>query len=104
MSSANTQWALVGWYWNAVPGSKVSRQRWKARMRPSLAAPSMTGMGACGKPEVCSITCSMVMTSLPLVPNSGMRSTTRAAGSMSPSPMSAHMAPATNALVAEKTM
>jgi hypothetical protein len=43
----------------------------------------------------------MVTTSFPLVPNSGTRSTTRLEGSISPSPITAHIAPATNALVAE---
>ena len=100
-SSTSTQWAEDGWYSKRVPGSQFSRQRAKAAQRPSLVSPAVTSIGALGKPEVWSITCSMVTTSLPLVPNSGTRSTTRLEGSISPSPITAHIAPATKALVAE---
>ncbi len=103
MISASTQCADVGWYWNTVPGSQLRRQRAKAAQRPSLVAPARGARGAIGKPDVCSITCSMVMTSLPFVPNSGTTSTTGTDTSTRPSPMSAHTAPATNAFVAENT-
>ena len=103
MISASTQCADVGWYWYFVPGSQFRRHAANAAVRPSLVAPLSGRSGASGKPAVCSITCSIVMTSLPLVPNSGMTSVTLAPTSTAPSPISAHMAPATNALVAEYT-
>ena len=73
MSSASTQWADVGWYTNCVPGSKLSFHSAK-RCEPALTR-STTPAGRAAPPgtrDVCSITCSTVMASLPLVPNSGM--------------------------------
>src|SRR5438270_396125 len=84
MSSASTQWADVGWYSNAVPGSQLSRHLENAARRLSRSAQSGGPNGARGKPLVCSITCSTVMTSLSWVPNSGMYSTTRLSGSGAP--------------------
>ena len=71
MISASTQWALVAWYSYDEPGSQLSRQPAKRWSRPSTVSQAGGPSGACGKPEVCSITCSTVMASLPLAPNSG---------------------------------
>ena len=71
MISARTQCADVGWYWYFVPGSQLSRHLANRSTRPSLVAPSSGGIGASGKPPVCSITCSTVITSLPFGANSG---------------------------------
>ena len=103
INSASTQCAEVAWYSYVEPGSQFNRHLANASHRPSLVAPSSSRSGAIGKPDVCSMTCSMVIASLPFVPNSGMTSLTGAATSIRPSPISAHTAPATNALVAEKT-
>ena len=86
-----------------MPGSQLSRQDAIFSMRASRLAAVATSIGAWGKPEVWSITCSMVMASLPLGANSSKTSTTFHAGSIFPSPMRIHIAPATNALVAENT-
>ena len=103
MMADSTQWADVAWYSYEVPGSQLSRHLANASRRPCGVVHSGGPSGAWGKPAVWSITCSTVMTSLPFVPNSGTYSTTRFDTSTSPSPMSAHMAPATNAFVHEKT-
>src|SRR3954451_19763985 len=103
MMADSTQWAEVAWYSYDVPGSQLSRQMANAWRRPSGVDHCGGPSGAWGKPAVCSITCSTVTTSLPLVPNSGTYSTTGFDTSTRPSPMSAHMAPATNAFVQEKT-
>ena len=59
--------------------------------------------GACGNPDVCSITCSTVMTSLPLVAELGDVLARRAATtSIAPSPIRTHTALATTGFVAEK--
>ena len=71
MSSASTQWADVGWYWNVVPGSQFSLHSPKRSSRPSRVDHAGGPIGAAGKPPVCSITCSTVIASLPWVPNSG---------------------------------
>ncbi len=102
MSSASTQWAEVGWYSWAVPGSQLSRHFANASRRRSRSAHAGGPSGARGNPDVWSITCSTVTTSLPLVANSGMYSATRRSMSRLPSPMSSHAALATNAFVAEK--
>ena len=65
--------------------------------RPSAAGP----IGAVGKPDWCSITCSSVMASLPLAPNAGNHVVTGCAGSRSPAAISRHTVAATNGLVAE---
>jgi hypothetical protein len=72
-------------------------------MRPACVYHCGGPSGACGKPDVCSITCSTVTTSLRLVPNSGTYSTTRCETSTLPSPISTHIAAATNGLVDENT-
>ena len=48
--------------------------------RPSRVHQTGAPIGAWGKPLVCSITCSTVMTSLPWLANSGMKSATFLAG------------------------
>jgi len=58
--------------------------------------------GAAGKPEVCSNTCSTVITSLPFVANSGMISPTRRDTSIAPSPIKIQTAAATTGFVDEK--
>jgi hypothetical protein len=103
MIADSTQCADVAWYSYDVPGSQLSRHRAKASRRPVGVAHCGGPRGAWGKPAVCSMTCSTVMPSLPLVPNSCTYSTTRFDTSTRPSPISAHMAPATNAFVHEKT-
>src|SRR5688500_12394803 len=103
MISASTQCADVGWYSYCDPGSQLNRHFANAAIRPSCVNHCGGPIGACGNPHVCSITCSTVTTSLPLVPNSGTYSTTRLETSTLPSPISAHIADATNAFVAENT-
>ena len=65
MSSASTQCADVGWYSNAVPGSQLQRHFANRASRASRSSHSSGRNGACGNPDVWSITCSTVMTSLP---------------------------------------
>ena len=55
-----------------------------------------------GKPDVCSSTCSTVITSFPFVANSGMISATRRDTSIAPSPIRIHIAAATTGFVDEK--
>src|SRR5436305_788540 len=50
--------------------------------------------GALGNPDVCSKTCSTVITSFPFVANSGMISATRRETSSTPAPMRIHTAAA----------
>ncbi len=85
-----------------VPGSQLQRHFAKRARRASRSSHSSGWNGACGKPDVWSITCSTVITSLPSVANSGMYSATRRVGSIAPSPMRTHTALATTGLVAEK--
>src|SRR4051812_17286170 len=102
MISASTQCAEVAWYSYRVPGSQVSRHSAKRSSRLSRVAQRGGPSGAYGKPAVCSITCSTVTTSLPLVPNSGMTSTTRVSSATLASASNCHITAATNGLVAEK--
>ena len=69
--------------------------RWRGR--DQWAGP----IGAVGKPDVWSITCSSVMASLPLAPNAGNHVVTGCAGSRSPAAISRQTVAATNGLVAE---
>ena len=71
MISASTQCADVGWYSYRVPGSQLSRQFAMATSRDSDVSHCGGFSGACGKPDVCSITCSTVIWSLPFSPNAG---------------------------------
>src|SRR5664279_1728656 len=103
MISASTQWADDGWYSNVEPGSQFRRQLANFSTLPSRVHCCGGPSGAYGKPEVWSITCSTVIASLPLVPNSGMKSTTRWCSSTRPCAMTIQNADATNALVAENT-
>ncbi len=65
INSASTQCADVAWYSKRVPGSQLQRQLAKRASRRSLSSQSSGSNGAPGKPDVCSITCSMVITSFP---------------------------------------
>ena len=103
MISASTQCADVGWYSKIEPGSQFSRQLANFSTRPSRVHCCGGPSGAYGNPEVCSITCSTVMTSLPFVANSGMKSVTSWCSSTSPSAITIQKADATKALVAENT-
>src|SRR5262245_27440369 len=100
MISTSTQCADVGWYSYADPGSQFSFHDANCSTLPSRVHHAGGPSGAWGKPDVCSITCSSLMTSFPFVANSGMYSDTGLLMSTAPSPMRIHIAPATNALVA----
>ena len=101
MSSTSTQWAEVGWYWKRVPGSQLRRQAENRPRRASTVLPVERVEGAVGNPQVWSRTCSTVMASLSLVPNSGMWSATRSSSPSAPSPRRSQTAPATTALPEE---
>ena len=85
ISSASTQCADVAWYSNRVPGSQLRRHFANAPRRPSRVDHCGGPSGACGKPDVCSSTCSSVTASLPFSPNSGMCSAMRSSRASEPS-------------------
>src|SRR3954470_10469377 len=103
MISTSTQCADVGWYSNVEPGSQLSRHSANFSTLPSRVHCWGGPSGAYGNPDVCSITCSTVIASLPFVGNSGMKSATSWCSSTSPSAMTIQNADATKALVAENT-
>ena len=72
MISTSTQCADSGWYSYAESGSQFRRQPAIRATRRSRVVASARGIGAYGNPDVCSITCSTVMPSLPFGANSGM--------------------------------
>ena len=101
-SSASTQWADDGWYSKRVPGSQFSRQRAKAAHRPSLVSPTrdeQRRVREAGRVEHHLLDGDDV---LAVGGELGDQLGDPAGdGSSSPSPISAHMAPATRAFVAE---
>src|SRR5579864_1510683 len=103
MISASTQWPAIGWYSYVEPGGHSRYQRANAARRPALVNASSGGNGACGNPPMCSITCSTVTTSLPLVPNSGTYSATGAPSRTRPDATSSHITADTSGLHAENT-
>ena len=102
MISANTQWADVAWYSKRVPGSQLRRHPAIFCLRDVRSLQAGGPIGAYGNPEVCNITCSTVMASLPLSPNSGKYVVTGSAMSTSPSVIRVQTVEATYGFVAEK--
>jgi hypothetical protein len=82
---------------DVVPGTQLSLDRANASSRRSRSADAGGPSYAGRNPDVCSITCSTVTRSLPLVPNSRMYSATPRLVSRVPSLISSQAALATNA-------
>ena len=84
MISASTQCAEVGWYSKRVPGSQLQRHCENRASRRSRSSQSSGSNGARGNPDVCSITCSMVIVSLSFGANSGITAATGSVTSSRP--------------------
>src|SRR5271163_2618539 len=100
--SAITQKPEVGWYVNLLPTGHSRRHLEKRSRRLLLSGHSSCGNGAFGNPPTWSSTCSTVILSLPLVPNSGMISATTSLVLSLPSPIRIHDAADMIAFVHEK--